>query len=58
LHLKDCHGVNKFFKKSLPIIVFMLVFSVGAIYTFYKIQTPKEKLPILNPVDINPKIGR
>ena len=46
----------KFFKKSLPIIVFILVFSVGAIYTFYKIQTPKEKLPILNPVDINPKL--
>lgn len=34
----------------------MIVFSVLAIYAFYKIQTPVEKLPILNPVDINPKL--
>jgi len=46
----------KFFKKSLPTLLFMIVFSIGAIYTFYKIQTPVEKLPILNPVDINPKL--
>jgi len=46
----------KFFKKSLPTLLFMIVFSIGAIYVFYKIQTPIEKLPILNPVDINPKL--
>jgi len=46
----------KFFKKSLPTLLFMIVFSIGVIYTFYKIQTPVEKLPVLNPVDINPKL--
>lgn len=46
----------KFFKKSLPTLLFMIVFSIGAIYVFYKIQTPIEKLPIFNPVDINPKL--
>jgi len=46
----------KFFKKSLPTLLFMLVLSVVAIYSFYRIQTPVEKLPVLNPVDINPKL--
>ncbi len=46
----------KFFKKSLPTLLFMVVFSVVSIYIFYRIQTPIEKLPILNPVDINPKL--
>lgn len=46
----------KFFKKSLPTLLFMLLFSVVAIYSFYKIQTPKQVLPIINPVDINPKL--
>ena len=46
----------KFFKKSLPTLLFMIVLSVVAIYSFYKIQTPTKKLPILNPVDINPKL--
>ncbi|PIX07510.1 MAG: SCO family protein, partial [Flavobacteriales bacterium CG_4_8_14_3_um_filter_35_10] len=46
----------KFFKKSLPTLLFMLLFSVVAIYSFYKIQTPKQVLPIINPVDVNPKL--
>lgn len=46
----------KFFKKSLPTIVLMLVFSVGGVYTFYKLLTPEKKLPVYNPVDVNPKL--
>ena len=46
----------KFFKKSIPTIIFMLIFSVVSIYIFAKIQTPKKKLPIINPVDVNPKL--
>ncbi len=46
----------KFFKKSLPTLLFMLLFSVVAIYSFYKIQTPRQELPIINPVDVNPKL--
>jgi len=46
----------KFFKKSIPTIIFMVIFSVVSIYIFAKIQTPVKKLPILNPVDINPKL--
>jgi len=46
----------KFFKKSFPTIIFMVIFSIISIYVFAKIQTPIKKLPILNPVDINPKL--
>jgi len=34
----------------------MVIFSVASIYIFAKIQTPVKKLPIINPVDINPKL--
>ncbi|MCF6213759.1 MAG: SCO family protein [Flavobacteriaceae bacterium] len=46
----------KFFKKSLPVLIFMFVFSAVSIFVFYKIQTPKVKLPIINPIDVNPRL--
>lgn len=46
----------KFFKKSLPTLLFMLLFSVVSIFIFYKIQTTEQELSIINPVDINPKL--
>lgn len=46
----------KFFKKSLPTLAIMAVFSVGMIYAIYTLLTPDKKLPIFNPSDVNPKL--
>ena len=46
----------KFFKKSFPLIVFMLLFSIAGIYLFYRIQKPEKKLQIFNPTDVNPRL--
>ena len=46
----------KFFKKSLPTLALMAVLSVGMIYAIYVILTPKKKLPIYNPADVNPRL--
>ena len=45
-----------FLKKSLPVIIVMLVFSVFMISTIYSILKPEKKLPIFNPVDVNPRL--
>ncbi|MFC2109119.1 SCO family protein [Bacteroidota bacterium] len=45
-----------FFKKSIPTLIIMLIFSVGGVSLFYTLLTPEKKLPIYNPVDINPKL--
>lgn len=46
----------KFFKKSIPTLVVMGVFSVIMIYAIYSLLTPEKKLPVFNPADVNPKL--
>ncbi|RXP61333.1 SCO family protein [Lutibacter sp. HS1-25] len=46
----------KFFKKSIPTLAIMGVFSVIMIYAIYAMLTPDKKLPIYNPADVNPKL--
>jgi len=46
----------KFFKKSIPTLAIMGVFSVIMIYVIYTMLTPEKKLPIFNPADVNPKL--
>lgn len=43
-----------FFKKSIPTIVFLAVFSVVGITIFYQLLQEEEKLKIYNPIDVNP----
>ena len=45
-----------FFKKSIPTLVVMGVFSVFIIYGIYTILVPDKKLPIYNPADVNPRL--
>ena len=46
----------KFFKKSVPTLLIMAVFSVGMIFAIYTLLTPEKKLPVFNPADVNPKL--
>jgi len=46
----------KFFKKSVPTLIIMAVFSVGMVYAIYSLLTPEKKLPVFNPADVNPKL--
>jgi protein SCO1/2 len=46
----------KFFKKSIPTLIIMAVFSVGMIFAIYTFLTPEKKLPVFNPADVNPKM--
>lgn len=46
----------KFFKKSIPTLAVMGVFSVIMIYAIYSLLTPEKKLPVFNPADVNPKL--
>ena len=46
----------KFFKKSVPMLAIMAVFSVIMIYAIYTLLTPEKKLPVFNPADVNPKL--
>ncbi len=46
----------KYFKKSMPVILIMAVFSVGMILAIYNLLTPTKKLPVFNPSDVNPKL--
>ncbi|MFZ2283357.1 MAG: SCO family protein [Lutibacter sp.] len=46
----------KFFKKSVPTLVIMAVFSVVMIFAIYSMLTPDKKLPVFNPADVNPKL--
>lgn len=43
-------------KKSIPVLAFMAIFSIGMIYAIYTLLTPTKKLPIYNPSDVNPKL--
>lgn len=46
----------KYFKKSIPTVLAMLVFSIIGVYVFYKLLTPEKKLPIYSPIDVNPRL--
>ncbi|SDW22528.1 protein SCO1/2 [Lutibacter oricola] len=46
----------KFFKKSVPTLAIMAIFSVLMIYAIYSILTPEKRLPVFNPADVNPKL--
>lgn len=45
-----------FFKKSVPTLLFLAIFSVVGITTFYQLMSEEERLKIYNPVDVNPRL--
>ncbi|MFY0602505.1 MAG: SCO family protein [Flavobacteriaceae bacterium] len=45
-----------FFKKSIPTLIFLVVFSIAGITAFYHILKVDKKLKIYNPSDVNPKL--
>ncbi len=47
---------SKFFQKSIPTLVIMAFFSVVMVYAIYTLLTPKKKLPVYNPKDVNQKL--
>ncbi len=46
----------KFFKKSLPTLLIMIVFSVIMVPIIYSILNPEKRLPIYSPADVNPRL--
>ncbi|WP_372794433.1 SCO family protein [Lutibacter sp.] len=46
----------KFFKKSVPTLAIMALFSVLMIYAIYTLLTPEKRLPVYNPSDVNPRL--
>ncbi len=46
----------KFFKKSVPTLIFLLVFSVIGITVFYQLLKQEDRLKIYNPIDVNPRL--
>ena len=47
---------DKSIKKSIPTLLFLLIFSVIMVVAIYSLLTPEKKLPIFNPADVNPKL--
>ena len=45
-----------FFKKSIPTLLFLVVFSAIGTTTFYQLMVEEERLKIYNPVDVNPRL--
>ncbi|MGB1391327.1 MAG: SCO family protein [Flavobacteriaceae bacterium] len=45
-----------FFKKSIPTLLFLVLFSVVGITVFYQLMAKEERLKIYNPIDINPRL--
>lgn len=45
-----------FFKKSKPILIFLIVFSAISIPVFYHLLKVDKKLKIYNPADVNPNL--
>lgn len=45
-----------FFKKLLPTIIIMSVFSVIMVFIIYSILNPDKRLPIYSPADVNPRL--
>ena len=46
----------KFFKKSIPTLIFLAVFSAVAIPVFYHLLKVDNKLKVYNPIDVNPSL--
>ena len=46
----------KFFKKSIPTLFAMFIFSVIMVFAIYSLLTPEKKLPVFNPADVNPQL--
>ncbi len=46
----------KFFKKSMPLLIAMAIFSMFTISVIYSYLNPNERLPIYNPADVNPRL--
>ena len=46
----------KFFKKSLPTLLFLVVFSAIVIPIFYQLLKVDKRLKIYNPIDVNPRL--
>lgn len=45
-----------FFKKSIPTLIFLAIFSVVGITVFYQLLVVEKKLKIYNPIDVNPRL--
>lgn len=45
-----------FFKKSRSTLLFLLLFSVFFLPILYFLVKPKDRLPVYNPVDVNPRL--
>ena len=45
-----------FFKKSIPTLLFLVVFSIIGITVFYQLLSVDERLKIYNPIDVNPRL--
>lgn len=46
----------KFFKKSLPTLIFLIIVSAITIPVFYHLLKVDNRLKIFNPVDVNPRL--
>lgn len=46
----------KFFKKSIPTLIFLVVFSIVVIPIFYHLLKVDSRLKIYNPADVNPRL--
>lgn len=46
----------KFFKKSLPTLIFLVIFSAIAIPIFYHLLKVDKKLKVYSPADVNPSL--
>lgn len=45
-----------FFKKSIPTLIFLIVFSAIGITVFYQITAVDDTLPVYSPSDVNPRL--
>jgi len=48
--------MNKELKKSIPILVIFVLFSIGMVATIMHFLTPVKVLPVFNPADVNPDL--
>lgn len=46
----------KFFKKSVPTLIFLAIFSIVVIPIFYQLLKVDNRLKIYNPADVNPRL--
>jgi protein SCO1/2 len=46
----------KFFRKSIPTLIFLVVFSIIGITVFYQLLKKEDRLKIYNPIDVNPRL--